>query len=69
MYPHAYTLSRLLTFYKNFSPIWLCRLLIYGNIWVENTGKESANMINAKFMNTDVDDMIFDMNDYYISEK
>ena len=35
----------------------------------ENMGKEIAKMIDTKFMNTDVDDMIFDMNDFYISEK
>ena len=36
---------------------------------LEKSEKEVANMVNTKFMNTDVDDMIFDMNDYYISEK
>ena len=36
---------------------------------LENIGKECANMINSEFMYTDVDDMIFDVNDFYISEK
>lgn len=36
---------------------------------LENVGKECANMINFEFMYSDVDDMIFDVNDFYISEK
>lgn len=36
---------------------------------LENIRKECANMINFGFMYSDVDDMIFDVNDFYISEK
>ena len=62
-------LSCLPTFHKDFSSIWLCWSYVRGNIRSDNTGKERGKMTNFKFVNSDVDDMIFDMNDYYISEK
>lgn len=69
MYVPTYTLSCLPTFHKKFSPIWLCSASVRGNIGLDNSGKERGKMTNFKFVNSDVDDMIFDMNDYYVSEK
>ena len=36
---------------------------------LERIGKECVNMINSELMCADVDDMIFDVNDFHISEK
>ena len=63
------TLSASLIFHKDLSLIWLCKLSVRGNIELDSTGKERGKMTNFKFVNSDVDDMIFDVNDYYISEK
>ena len=65
----SYTLSALPVFHKDFSSIWLCGTAVRGNIRSNRRRKERDKMIDFKFVNSDVDDMIFDMNDYYISEK
>ena len=45
--------------------IYFCFIVIFV---LENMGKE-IDMINKEFGCSDVDDMIFDVDDFYISEK
>lgn len=60
-------LSCLLAFYKNFSSIRLYLKLISCNLVVENLKGDCMN--NKEFVCSDVDDVIFDADDFYISEK
>ena len=68
MYPHT-RFPVYLHFTKTFLRFGCAKPFFIVTSWLEKSGKEVSDMINTKLMDTDVDEMIFDMNDYYISEK